>query len=321
MGRVGSTTAAPEDAAMDESRDPSLAASAGPLKAAREARGLSLETLAAQLKVPVARLAALEEGRWSDLPDGPYARALAKTVCRSLNLDEAPVLRVLPGVSASSLEQVNTGLNQPFHDPRSVSTPLWRSPWAWGALLVLALGLGLSGWWPHAEQATEAGAASPPAGSVQVDPLGPDAAASVAPTPAPSLLGVPAVPGTASAPGPVAAVAPGAEVGGAAEAASEAAGGASASQPAPPTSGPEAAAGEAPLRVRARQAAWVSVVDGRGQSVFSRLLQPGETVDLAVASPLRVTLGNAPDTEVVWRGQAVDVSANAQQRVARLELR
>jgi cytoskeleton protein RodZ len=50
-------------------------------------------------------------------------------------------------------------------------------------------------------------------------------------------------------------------------------------------------------------------------------LQAGEAVELMAAAPLRVTLGNAPDTELVWRGQAVDVSANAQQRVARLELR
>lgn len=295
---------------MDESLEASPV-TASPLKAAREARGLSLDTLAAQLKVPPARLAALEEGRWSDLPDGPYVRALAKTVCRSLQLDEAPVLRALPGVSASSLEHVNSGLNQPFHDPRSASAPLWRSPWAWAAVAVLVLGLGLSWWLPPSDKPTE---------STQPDePSASSAPVAAVPEPTPSAD----VPASASPLGLPAVVEPVSVSASAMPTASEAADPAApagAQSPAQP-SGEAAPASEVPLRVRARQAAWVSVVDGRGQSVLSRLLQAGEAVELMAAAPLRVTLGNAPDTELVWRGQAVDVSANAQQRVARLELR
>lgn len=296
---------------MDESLEASPV-TASPLKAAREARGLSLDTLAAQLKVPPSRLAALEEGRWADLPDGPYVRALAKTVCRSLQLDEAPVLRALPGVSASSLEHVNSGLNQPFHDPRSVSAPLWRSPWAWAAVAVLFVGLGLSWWLPPSDKLTESTQPGEPSAS--------SAPSTAVPEPTPS---VDVVPASASPLGLPAVVEPVSVPASAMPTASEAA------DPAAPAvaqslaqpSGEAAPASEVPLRVRARQAAWVSVVDGRGQSVLSRLLQAGEAVELMAAAPLRVTLGNAPDTELVWRGQAVDVSANAQQRVARLELR
>lgn len=295
---------------MDESLEASPV-TASPLKAAREARGLSLDTLAAQLKVPPSRLAALEEGRWADLPDGPYVRALAKTVCRSLQLDEAPVLRALPGVSASSLEHVNSGLNQPFHDPRSASAPLWRSPWAWAAVVVLVLGLGLSWWLPPSDKPTE---------STQLDePSASSAPVAALPEPTPSAD----VPASTSPLGLPAVVEPVSVSASAMPTASEAAdpsAPAVAQSPAQP-SGEVAPASEVPLRVRARQAAWVSVVDGRGQSVLSRLLQAGEAVELMAAAPLRVTLGNAPDTELVWRGQAVDVSANAQQRVARLELR
>jgi cytoskeleton protein RodZ len=288
------------------------------LKSAREARGWTLDMLAAQLKVPPARLAALEEGRWRDLPDGPYARALAKTVCRSLGLDEGPVLRGLPDAGGSPLEQVNTGLNQPFRDPRSHPPAWWRSPWVWGAVAVLAVGLGVSVLMPWDEDRPGPALAAP-ASATEGAPLASEAAAvdrsaaEVAPAPAASTS--PAVP--LAGPTPSASAAPTAAVTAAPAASVVPLTAPSTATPAAPT----AASGGAPLRLRARQAAWVSVVDARGQTVLSRLLVAGESLDLSAAAPVRVTLGNAPDTELSWRGQPVDVSASASQRVARLELR
>eukprot|EP01136_Pigoraptor_vietnamica_P039483 Opistho-1_new@10349 len=66
------------------------------LREARQQRGLHIAALAAMLKVPQAKLEALEADRWQDLPDTTFARALAKAMCRVLKVDAAPVMALLP---------------------------------------------------------------------------------------------------------------------------------------------------------------------------------------------------------------------------------
>src|SRR5574343_2081213 len=84
------------------------------LKALREASGLHIGMLAATLKVPQARLEALEADRLGDLPDATFARALAKAMCRVLKVDATEVLALLPASTEPGLERVSKGLNQPF---------------------------------------------------------------------------------------------------------------------------------------------------------------------------------------------------------------
>ena len=52
------------------------------LREAREAAGLHIAALAAALKVPVKKLEALEAGRYDELPDLTFARALASSACQ-----------------------------------------------------------------------------------------------------------------------------------------------------------------------------------------------------------------------------------------------
>ena len=59
------------------------------LREAREAAGLHVSTLAANLKVPVRKLEALEEDRYDLLPDAVFVRALASSVCRTLKVEIA----------------------------------------------------------------------------------------------------------------------------------------------------------------------------------------------------------------------------------------
>ena len=73
------------------------------LRHAREAAGLHVDTLAANLKVPVRKLEALEEDRYDLLPDATFARALASSVCRTLKVDAQPVLERLPQGAQPSL--------------------------------------------------------------------------------------------------------------------------------------------------------------------------------------------------------------------------
>jgi cytoskeleton protein RodZ len=97
---------------------------------------------------------------------------------------------------------------------------------------------------------------------------------------------------------------------------------AAAATPAAPAS-TAAVAGAAPvLTLRARSSAtWIELQDGSGRLVISRLLQPDEVVTVDERQPpFKLKVGNAAVTEVVWRGQPLDLKAAARDNVARLEL-
>src|SRR5687768_11256537 len=86
------------------------------LRAAREKQGLHIAALAAAIKVSPRKLDALENDRWSELPDATFTRALAQTVCRTLKIDAKPVLDLLPAVGGAALEHASVGLNTPFRE-------------------------------------------------------------------------------------------------------------------------------------------------------------------------------------------------------------
>lgn len=91
--------------------------SAGALiRLAREEQNVSIDTLAATIKVPPAKLLALESDDRAVLPDANLNRALAMTVCRALKVDAAPILALMPAAVATSLASGKPPLNQPYRD-------------------------------------------------------------------------------------------------------------------------------------------------------------------------------------------------------------
>lgn len=84
------------------------------LRAAREAQGLHIGALAVALKVPVRKLEALEADRLSELPDMVFVRGLASSVCRALNIPDAPILAKLPQHLAPRLDLQDSGLNASY---------------------------------------------------------------------------------------------------------------------------------------------------------------------------------------------------------------
>src|SRR5205085_11482376 len=75
-----------------------------------------IAALAAAIKVSPRKLDALENDRWSELPDATFTRALAQTVCRTLKIDAKPVLDLLPAATGAALDHARVGLNAPFRD-------------------------------------------------------------------------------------------------------------------------------------------------------------------------------------------------------------
>lgn len=277
------------------------------LGAARQARGLSLASLAAQLKVPEARLAALEAERWAELPDGPYARGLATAVCRALGVDAKDVLQLMPGAAPVALEKVAEGINRPLQlhtRPR-----LWASgPMLLLLSLLLAVAAAVALWpqgrslpWMAGGQAPEADAEPVRLVEAPSVPSPPAVASAPASLAAPALSPQPSV----AAPAALVASAPSSLA-------------PSVAATANPGSGPPQAA---QLSLLAREETWVSIADAKGTSLVARVLPAGERLQLdAPQAPLRIVLGNAPGAELSWRGQVQDLAPYQAVRVARLTL-
>ena len=278
----------------------------GLLRQARQARGLHIAALATSIKVSPQKLELLETDRFDELPGATFTRALAQTVCRSLKIDAAPVMALLPQVAGHGLEQMSRGLNEPFRDRPGRRVPndlkFMRHPLVLASLAAVLVGVGVyllpPGWlsshWPTSGQGTTASA---PVAT-------PEAAAPVVTATIPTVVAAPA---DGSASGPVMET-----VFSSVEPTSD-----TASAP-PATLAP--AAGVLQLSVTAES--WVEVLDKRGVSLLSRMLQPGETVGLDGASPLRVKIGNASATQLVFKGAPVDLApVTSRDNVAKLELR
>ncbi len=276
------------------------------LRAAREQRGLHIAALAASIKVPQRKLEALEADRYDELLDMTFTRALAQAVCRSLKIDAQPVLERLPQPTggAPKLQHVSNGLNAPLRDPSGGDEGApwdWlRRPVFWGTLLVLLAAAAVA-FAPERFFAALRGADA--AAPVSAAPAVVSREATVvAPPAASAAIPPPAVEGNATtlgSPGMVQATA-----------------GAAATA----TAAPVVPAASALLAIRASSESWVEVQDARGQTLVSRKVAAGESLGLDGEVPLRLTIGNAAATQVLFRGQPVDLSSNTVANVARLQL-
>lgn len=327
------------------------------LRQARQAAGVHLAVLSANLKVPVQRLEALEQGRYGDLPNMTFVRTLAQSVCRQLRIDPAPVLAALPPATADIIVPVSQLTDSAYSAPAASSAasvevtkgkPLPRAGIAAALLALLAAVL----WWwlpgggagrqpatvasvPPTEAAASL-AAVPQGQAPAADPSATGAASTPALAATETVAGAPPAGGAAGASTPAtpaSASAPVAAVGGSSSSALPAgpvASQAPSATPAVSASAPVAlvadASGSLPpdakalLRITARELSWVEVTNAAGKLLVQRHLQPGETVGFNSGSPYGVVVGRADATEVLVRGQRVDLAAVARANVARLSV-
>jgi len=262
------------------------------LAQARQTAGLGLDALSLALKVPVRRLESLEAGRYEELPDMTFARALAMSVCRYLQIDAQVVLERMPSAHVARLgdqgalvgdTMYNTGEGLAL-SPVSV---LRRPPVLVAMALLLAAALLYN--LPEATDPTpvDAAPASKPA-PVPAAPM-------TAPIPVTESSAAPAVvPVAPSPPAPVAA---------------------------PPAPAPVAPNRSVVLRVSAQEETWLQVIRPDGRVLMDRLLQTGDVVDMGSAPPYTVVLGRASAAQVFVRGQAIPLAPHTRGDVARYEVK
>ena len=106
------------------------------LRHAREARGLTLEDVATQTRVPIRHLRAIEDSDWQELPAVTYTVGFGRSYANAVGLDGAEVGRELR-------EQLGSGARGPqvspaVYDPPDPSRVPSRSlAWVAGLLLVV----------------------------------------------------------------------------------------------------------------------------------------------------------------------------------------
>jgi transcriptional regulator with XRE-family HTH domain len=105
------------------------------LRVAREAKGLTLEDVASQTRIPIRHLRSIEDSQWEDLPAVTYTVGFGRSYANVVGLDGAEIGRELR-------EQLGTGQPQrqvspQFYDPPDPSRVPSRSlAWIAGLLLV-----------------------------------------------------------------------------------------------------------------------------------------------------------------------------------------
>ncbi len=282
------------------------------LRAAREAAGLHIAALAAALKVPVRKLEALEAGRYSELPDLTFARALASSACRHLKIDPAPILEQIPQSAIPELGGSRRAINAPFqpaHDPAPINPLGWLSRPALLAAIVLLLGALVIVFMPRVEETaqSEAGSVVMPVETVEpVAAVEPEPAQE--PSPSAASAGTTVEGATAGAPAvPAAPVSP--------------AGAATTVETAPAAAVPSVPATGSLLTIAATGESWVEVTNGSGSVVIQRVLQAGDAVDFSSTPPYTVVLGRAEVAQVTVRGKPFDVSRFVRNNVARFEVK
>jgi cytoskeleton protein RodZ len=276
------------------------------LRCAREAAGLHVAALAVSMKVPVKKLEALESDRLDLLPDAVFVRALASSVCRSLKIDAAPILALLPQHDVPRLGDARRSINTPFH--RSGEGRVWVLPSSLkqpAILLTMLLVLAalalwtLPEWYSYSKEQTVPLFDEPAqaTSTVPVEPFvvpAPDSLAGRSVEVAVPVLAasdaVVAEPSTTTASAVVSDVTP-------------------------------KLSGDIVLMLTARGSSWVEVTDAKGQILVRRNLSSGESVTPVGQLPLSVVVGRADVTDVVVRGKPLDLVGSSRDNVARFEVK
>jgi cytoskeleton protein RodZ len=283
------------------------------LRQTREAAGLHIAALAAALKVPVRKLEALEAGRYDELPDMTFARALASSACRQLKVDPGPVLEQIPHGNTPALGVPQDAINAPFKSANSsgsLNILAWLTRPTVLGVLVLLLGAVALMFLPDRFLGFLQTSNEPVLVTPSDSPVG-EPGAVVEPV----VIEDTATPGlTLSMSSPSSTVSGTADAG--ASTADTTTGSATtATEPA------ERGGSTALLTITATAESWIEVVNGSGGVVMQRVLKAGDVVDFSTSPPYSVVLGRAEAVQVMVRGKAFDVQPYARNNVARFEVK
>ena len=286
------------------------------LKQARVSAGLHVAALAVTLKVPVKRLEAMEDDNMALLPDVVFVRALASSVCRTLNVDPAPILEKLPKATSPRLDSEYGSINMPIRAGTSTGKlhfyEFLKAP-GMIAVLLLLFGAATIYLWPKSLSITSfeipitaslfpQGTDLPPSRDTNAEEkvvpsvIAVNEIASLA-VPAPSKEAVQTENNQALTNSGAASINNFALI-------------------ATNTSVPA----NSIVVFKAIGQTWVEVKSVNGITILKKLLNSGEVAGATGTLPLTVIVGRADVTQVEVRGKQVDLASIAKSNVARFEV-
>ncbi|SBT06991.1 conserved hypothetical protein [Candidatus Accumulibacter aalborgensis] len=263
------------------------------LRAAREARNMSLAEAAQVLKLGPRQVGALEDEDWTSLPGNTMIRGFVRNYARVLNLDSDELMRGLDAAQLQRTQQLEVSAGTTASLPPAGRRVERRDYFAIVAGLVLLALAALAYlyvppdfWQSHLTALIGSKTAPSP-----VQPPLPEPA----PVPAPVDEVTPGKPATGDS--VTALTAPNARLLDA-PAASPAAGGS--------------------LQLSFAQPARVQIRDGRGQIIFSELCPAGSQREIDGQPPFSLVVGNASQVTLRYRGKMIELLPRNRSGVARL---
>lgn len=260
------------------------------LRVAREAAGMSIESIAQRFKLGVSQVAALEASEWDKLPGRTFVRGMVRSYARVLELDsEALLVRVMSEAQAVDQTEVIPASTPPA-PALACDTPAKQGVnrrdiliGVFGVLVLLLAAL--------------------------VYFVAPDASVAITPSPLNSTANEPApvVPSTTP---------------------SENTNSSPASSPEPAASndktstdqGQEAARSGNGLILTFTGPSWVEVKDANGEIIFSQTGLPGTEQRIQGKAPLSLHIGNASGVQVKYKGKLVDLQPYTSSNISRVKL-
>jgi cytoskeleton protein RodZ len=262
------------------------------LRQAREARGLTTDDVAQQLKFAPRQIESLENERFDRLPGPTIARGMVRNYARLLKLDPEPLLqRMAPRVEkAPDPGQIAARFRQsvPFSDNAKRSTLIYAG---FSVGLLLLVGAVAYEW--HHEKATPEFVA--PAQPQRPQPAAP---ARTAAAPSPTVIEPPPVQEKAAETKPQVALA----------------------KPAAESEKPLAPGMHRVVLRVVDEEAWLEVKDSSGRMLISSLNPAGTERSVRARPPVEIVVGNPGNVTLTYNGKPVDLAPHTKAGVARLTL-
>ena len=279
------------------------------LRRGREAAGLSLDAVAQQLKLAPRQVTALEEDDFARLPGRTFVRGFVRNYARLVRIDAQTVLAALADAHASALDSPALHSTAPTIGELPTSEhakPGWTR-WAIPLTLVAIIAAAAVYEFSRSRGDTQHAPAKAPAEAEHAQNATPAAAA----PPAPALDTPLANPVGAASGSSRSAVTDAADgtTGRAATAEPAAAGTVPESAPAP---------GDVTLVLTYRDSSWTEVKAAGGRMLVSQMIAAGQVRSVSGTPPFDITIGNAGDVSLEYRGKVVDLAPYTRKNVARL---
>ena len=266
------------------------------LRAAREAKGMSLADAARALKLGTRQIEALEAEDWSSLPGMTIIRGFIRNEARLLGLNPDHLMAELDKQKMPQVVDLELNVGTPVSIPSESAVDRRDYVWVFSGLIILGLAAAAlfllpQDWWQSTVSAFRAVLQSNEAVVEHEPVVSPEkkvgtAELPVVAQPQPEQSGVPEAPSNTVPPAAV---------------------------------DPVPVLGNA-LKFSFAKPAWVEVRDRDGRIIFSRLSQAGSQQIVEGQPPYSLIVGNATYVTLEYKGNAVKLPNRSKDDVSRLSL-